>query len=247
MLKAAIEKVEQMTRAQIVTIGSVSYTVDRDGIYNQIKPDYEAPMEHALTSLDAVIAMIWREGLAYAKSKGSPVFVSVPAHDRVEVYLSPQAEDRYSRIFLYHADAADVPGWDASVKLQFDQAAVALQTRFQEGGDRDYTLNLLSMISTGAKVTYNDTGIATNIVTQRGISLAEQTQIRPLVRLRPYRTFQEVEQPEGLFLLRIDERGITFTEADGGMWKLAARRTVAEYLRSNLAAAIEDNSLVVML
>ncbi|MFQ8836330.1 MAG: hypothetical protein ACLR8L_00220 [Oscillospiraceae bacterium] len=56
----------------------------------------------------------------------------------------------------------------------------------------------------------------------------------------PYRTFQEIEQPVGLFLIRIDERGITFTEADGGMWKLEARKTIKAYLeRSVLAAEIE--------
>lgn len=48
------------------------------------------------------------------------------------------------------------------------------------------------------------------------------------------RTFQEVEQPEGIFLIRIDERGITFTEADGGMWKLTARKTVKAYLENEL-------------
>ena len=85
------------------------------------------------------------------------------------------------------------------------------------------------------------------MVTQKGVSLQQNSTIRPLVKLRPYRTFQEVEQPEGLFLIRIDERGITFTEADGGMWKLAARKTVKAYLEEALKDMIDDGRVVVMM
>lgn len=147
----------------------------------------------------------------------------------------------------YEVCATDVPGWDDKVTLPFEQAAVALQTRFQEGGDREYTLRLLSQITTGAKVTYNDIGVATTVVTSKGISLQENTQIRPLVRLRPYRTFQELEQPEGLFLIRISERGISFTEADGGMWKLEARKSIKKYLEEGLADLVKSGDVVIAL
>lgn len=122
-----------------------------------------------------------------------------------------------------------------------------LQTRFQDSADRPYTLTLLSQITTGAKVTYNDTGVATTVVTSKGVSLQQNSTIRPLVKLRPYRTFQEVEQPEGLFLIRIDERGITFTEADGGMWKLQARQTIKAYLVEALKDEIEKDIVTVMM
>lgn len=84
-------------------------------------------------------------------------------------------------------------------------------------------------------------------MTQKGVALQQNQTIRPLVRLRPYRTFQEVEQPEGLFLIRIDEHGITFTEADGGMWRLTARKTVREYLATELAPEIESGDVKIML
>lgn len=58
---------------------------------------------------------------------------------------------------------------------------------------------------------------------------------------------EEVEQPEGLFLIRIDERGITFTEADGGMWKLEARKTIKAYLEEALKDMIDDGRVVVMM
>lgn len=110
-----------------------------------------------------------------------------------------------------------------------------------------YALKLLSDISCGAKVVYNDNGIATTITTQKGIALQGADQIKPLITLKPYRTFQEVEQPESLILIRLNERGITFTVADGGMWKLKARETIKAFLEDKLSDLVDAGSVIVAL
>ena len=106
---------------------------------------------------------------------------------------------------------------------------------------------MLSDICCGAKVIYNDNGIATTVTTQKGVALQSKEQIRPIITLKPYRTFQEVEQPESIFLIRVNERGITFTEADGGMWKLKARQTVKVFLEEQLAEEVAGNSVYIAL
>ena len=55
--------------------------------------------------------------------------------------------------------------------------------------DAEYALKLLSDITTGSKVTYNDNGIATSVVTKTVVALQTNESIRPIVSLRPYRTF----------------------------------------------------------
>lgn len=97
--------------------------------------------------------------------------------------------------------------------MPFEEALIALRTRFQPTADTEYALKLLSDITTGSKVTYNDNGVATSVVTKKGIDLQSNASIRPIIKLRPYRTFQEVEQPESQFLIRINERNISFIEA----------------------------------
>ena len=94
---------------------------------------------------------------------------------------------------------------------------------------------------------YNDNGIATTVTTQKGVALQSNEQIRPIITLKPYRTFQEVEQPESIFLIRVNERGITFTEADGGMWKLKARQTVKAFLEEQLAEEVAGNGVYIAL
>ena len=194
----------------------------------ELRPEIDAPETVRLNSLDALVQLVKKE------QQDRQIFVSVTGHDEVDVYDSPSEDRRWKRNVLYNARAIDIPGWEPEVQMGFDQAAVALMTRFQDGGDREYTLQLLSQITTGAKVTYTDNGVASTIVTQKGAALAQNTTIKPLVKLRPYRTFQEIEQPEGIFLIRISERGIAFREADGGMWKLTARNTAKAWLQEQL-------------
>ena len=243
MLKNAIEKIEEMAKPLIREVEGRVFCIGAHGA-EEIRPSLDVPAPLRLNSLDALVKMIRTEALTKYEGRG-PIYVHVPSHLRAEAFLQPQAREH--RPDVYIVDATDVPGWDAETKLAFERAAVALQTRFQDSPDRAYTLQLLSQITTGAKVTYNDIGVATTVVTQKGVSLQQNATIKPLVKLRPYRTFQELEQPEGLFLIRIDDRGISFTEADGGMWKLEARKRVREYLEQALEAEIQDGRVVVML
>lgn len=227
MLKEAIEKIEEMSSPLVYTEDGHSYVLYTDHT-EELRPTIDSPETVRLNSLDALVQLVKKE------QQSRQIFVSVTCHNKVDVYDSPSEDCRWKRNFLYNARAVDIPGWEPEVQMGFDQAAVALMTRFQDGGDREYTLTLLSQITTGAKVTYTDNGVASTIVTQKGAALAQNTTIKPLVKLRPYRTFQEIEQPEGIFLIRISERGITFREADGGMWKLTARNTAKAWLQEQL-------------
>jgi len=241
MLKEAIEKIVSLAGPSFQTIEGKTFA---NAEMTEIRPEIDTPGIKRLTSLDAVVHLIKTEAVCLYEK---PIYITVPAFDRIECFTRAEPEKRFLRKELYVAEAADVPGWEPETKLPFERAAIALQTRFQHTNDLDYGLKLLSDITCGGKVTYNDNGIATTVVTQKGISLQENAQIRPLITLKPYRTFQEVDQPEGLFLIRIDERGISFIEADGGMWKLVARQTIKTYFEEALKDLIEDGAVVVMM
>lgn len=244
MLKAAIEKIESMSRPFTFDKEGHSYLIDADGNFTEIRPEIICPDCKSLTSLDAIVKMVQNEAVCM----WDRVYIEVTSHLSVIAFTEMMTEEKeFSRSNLYIANATDVPGWEEETKLPFERAAIALQTRFQDSADRAYTLQLLSQITTGAKITYNDIGVATTIVTQKGVQLQQNSTIRPLVKLRPYRTFQEVEQPECIFLIRIDERGISFIEADGGMWKLTARSTIKQYIENALKDEIEKGQVVIML
>ena len=243
MLKAAIEKIQELCGAHLFQIDDKHYLANNDGSYIEVKPDLDMVENIHLSSLDAMVAFVKTEAV---KNHGS-VYITVPDHKTVKCFTHPYPGLRMNREYLYISDATDVPGWSEKVSLPFEEALIALRTRFQPTADTDYALKLLSDITTGSKVTFNDNGVATSVVTKKGIDLQSNTAIRPIIKLRPYRTFQEVAQPESQFLIRINERNITFIEADGGMWKLDARNTVKKYLEQALADEIQDGNVVVVL
>ena len=93
-----------------------------------------------------------------------------------------------------------------------------------------------------------DNGVTQEVSVRRGVALKEQQTVQPIVHLQPYRTFLEVVQPASDFLLRIDKDGHpALYEADGGAWKLEAKRSIAAYLGGQLADLVESGNVVVMI
>ena len=245
MLKAAIEKIQELSRVQVLRVDNATYVVDGDGDYRQVRPELDEVELVTLHSLEALVTLVQTEGIKFVTD--GPLYITVPSHTTVRCFTHPVPENRMRRDGLYRVEATDVPGWNEKVDMRFDEAMIALRTRFQATPDAEYALKLLSDITTGSKITLNDNGIATSVVSRTGVSLQANTPIRPIISLRPYRTFQEVEQPVSQFLIRVSERGITFAEADGGMWKLAARKTVRDYLAEKLSAEIDKGLVAVAL
>jgi len=245
MIKEAIEKIAELALPLIhEDAAGNEYAVSGDGKARQIRPEHDRAEPLGLTSLDALVKMVRTEALTSARGT---IYIEAGGVGKATCFLSPDPDMRLERPVLYEAAAADVPGWGDDRALAFDEMLIALRTRFQPTDDAKYLLQLLSEITCGAQVTFADNGIATTIMSQKGVALKESTQIRPIVTLKPYRTFHELDQPEGQFLLRLNERSARLIEADGGMWRLHARAAIAAYLEAALEDHIKDGRVVVML
>lgn len=123
---------------------------------------------------------------------------------------------------------------------------IKLHSLFQkkEDDDFEYVSALVSKIKQADSADTEDDGITQNITVKRGVSgaLVGKENVKPIVRLSPYRAFREIEQPESQFLLRIKtEDGIphiALFEADGGQWRNEARVAIAEFLKANIKVAV---------
>lgn len=83
--------------------------------------------------------------------------------------------------------------------------------------------------------------------TRDTIYMAKTVQVKPRVKLTPFRTFLEVSQPESEYLVRVDKGNqIGLFEADGGIWKLEAKKNIAVYFERELADLIEAGKVVVI-
>ena len=178
------------------------------------------PKCKTVTSLDALAALISREAVNLYPD--SNLFVSCSGYDRVSVYTDVFTEslERWERQELYACELKDAPGWKDDW-YDYERAVIALRSRFVPNDGTEYLLDLLSRMSNEAKVSTTDNGMTQSTTVHQGIALVGKETVKPIVALRPYRTFQEVEQPESQFLVRIREgrqgNEIGILEADGGM------------------------------
>lgn len=128
------------------------------------------------------------------------------------------------------------------------EAVLGLLTRFQDTSARAQLLERIGNIRGETVQTSKDDGVSQIVEQRAGVTLAQTVVLAPIVTLRPYRTFREVDQVEASFCLRVqggtkpDEGpSVALFEGDGGAWRLAALSLVGEYL----SHAVESASIPV--
>lgn len=119
-----------------------------------------------------------------------------------------------------------------------EQTIIDLQAKFAPTDDRDTILSILGNLKSEDVKSYNDDGVTQTVQTRAGVVKAENTDIPSRLKLRPYRTFPEIEQPEGEFIIRLrsERDGIqcALFEAGYSTWQAQAIADIAAYLRKQL-------------
>lgn len=99
-----------------------------------------------------------------------------------------------------------------------------------------------SIVEVNESIT-DDDGISQAVTLKNRIGRKNSGMIEPYVKLRAYRTFREVEQPESTYLLRIgkghDGPVVTLHEASGYQWKIAATDAVYEYVKERVGDSVQ--------
>lgn len=178
-----------------------------------------------------------------SETKTATIMVQVKSNDTVEVMTTYLSD--FSRNTLYRAKA-DAPGLRTGFRGR-EVALIELRSLCIPNEGTAYLLDLLSRMTNENSVSTNDNGVTQTVEARQGVALNALIEIKPRVMLRPFRTFLEVEQPESEFLLRVDpDEGIGFFEADGGIWKLEAKKNIADYFLKNMGDLIDAGKVVVM-
>ena len=243
MLKEFIAHIQKTTQPIIQQIDGSTFVIRGNGGAEEIRSAIQHPDTLPLHSLEALVKMVQTE----AANMATPLYITIPDHMTVRCFGQPDPDARYFRQVYYEAKATNVPGFQDGFR-EYEKAIIELRSRFAPGEGVDYLLDLLSRISKENGVTTTDNGVSQAVEARQGVALKAMVQVKPRVPLRPFRTFQEVEQPESEFLLRLDEDGnIGLFEADGGMWKLTARQTIKAFLEANLADLVASGGAYIAL
>lgn len=217
-----IEKIEDMTGPKVI--------VTQQGAFAD-KHLYRVENKLAdtivLSSLSGLAEMIKQEMSEY----NLPLFVRATSAERVHVFGAIRDDMQRERPFTAEAKFID---FDFNEYISIENMIICLKSRFAPTEDRDYLVQLLGNITDQQSVQTKDDGITQSATVKSGIQLIGEQRIKPIVTLKPYRTFLEVEQPESDFLIRLKDGSAALFEADGGAWEREAVKNVADKLRELL-------------
>ena len=236
MLAKMIDKIVSLKETKTFEIGGQTYA---DSQLTRIPPHVDRPECIEVSGLDGICKLI-RTELA---KLDTVVMVQAKAHNAVEVMTTYLGD--FSRNMLYKAKA-DAPGLRTGFRGR-EVALIELRSLFIPNEGTAYLLDLLSRMTDENSVTTRDNGVTQQVEAKQGVSLNMLVDIKPRVQLQPFRTFLEIAQPESEFLIRVDpQEGIGFFEADGGIWKLEAKKNIADYFLKNMGDLIDAGKVVVM-
>ena len=126
---------------------------------------------------------------------------------------------------------------------------IELQANFLETEDLKTIMQVAGNIKSGTTANYSDDGVSQKTTVKMGVELNDVIVPNP-VKLRPYRTFAEIEQPESSYVFRIMDTDLgpafKLVEADGGLWKNGTMKKIKEYLEYELTEELKEHHITVI-
>lgn len=168
----------------------------------------------------------------------SNLLVLIESPETVSVLSAIYGKDR--RRDKYIAAKADAARFRFGEWLSPEQFVISLNALFVPSDDLFELLNYTSRLKVENEASISDDGVSQAASVRMGIkgSLSETKPAPARIRLRPYRTFAEVAQPESDFIFRMRYTGndvsLSLHEADNGAWKIVAMANVADWIKEKM-------------
>ncbi|MDO5016554.1 MAG: hypothetical protein Q4E09_06065 [Eubacteriales bacterium] len=247
LTKEALEFIQQSAGPNIINHMGDSYS---DKALHKL-PNYNYPCCLEVSTLSAVADYMNSE---MDDDLVSMFLVIIDSPSRVR--LLSEVDDDMKRMHLMTATAC-LPDIKFDRFVDRESFNIQLQSCFVGAteddiltdniGDKELLLNIISSIQTGSIAEYTDDGISQTANLKHGAKL--QTALIPNpVTLAPYRSFPEIDQVESEFVFRLKEDEGTILcglfPADGGAWKLEARKRVKAWFEQALDEEVLQNTVI---
>lgn len=229
IIKEAIEYVVSLRKPEIQKIDGITYS-DKELSPVIHNPKARAVQMNTLTSLVDYIK-------AQVDEMDEKMIVHVQSPTKVSLYSALDGERIRENMVEV---VARVPGFEYGRFIDHERFCIGLQAKFLEDpeSDRSLVLKFAGTVEDGTVSQYSDDGISQKATIRTGIASKGDAIVPNPVKLRPYRTFHEVQQPISEFIFRMkSDDGVwcALFEADGGAWENVAMKNIKEYLEVELA------------
>lgn len=208
---------------------------------HKVKPEQCGELK--LSSLCALVDLVTTT-VETSKEQFAMPFIVRSSYDAI--YMQSSLDRNMDRNIIATAKPI-VPNIYFDQWMSMEEFIIQLQTCFVDTPNKGALIDLASKMTDETSVTRTDDGVGQKVTVTKGTGLKEATVLQPIVRLVPYRTYQEVDQVETMYLIRVRDGGeLKIIEADGGAWKSEAQRRVSLYLREQLSGLIESKDVVII-
>lgn len=234
MIRDAIEKIIELSGPHTVTnqMGTLMYSdkklypVDQN---RTAKPIYTK----TLTSIvDYVRDYAEKDGY----SKGN-LMLHVVDHETVRLIDCMNSDSERECLIEACAKTPQFEFGRFTVAESFTIAVQALVKKDAQS-DREIVLKFAGTTKSGTVTQYKDDGITQKATIKQGVASMAEAVVPSPCRLRPYRTFLEIEQPMSEFIFRMREgaNGVecALFSADGGAWKIDAMDSIRKFFEKEL-------------
>lgn len=230
MIKAAIEKILDLAKIEQFEIAGRKYT--SAGVIPVKEPVPATLKVHTLSGI-----------VDYIKEKVDPLdagdyFLHVYSPTQVSLYGAFKKTSFCERPEFLEA-IFDPPAITQGQYTSLENFIIGLQAFFVSTENRAELLKLIGNIKDENVTQFDDDGVTQAVTAKASISMVKLSPVPNPVRLRPYRTFPEVEQPESIFVFRMrkndgDMPACGLWEADNKLWKVEAVKSIAAWLHKEL-------------
>lgn len=225
MIKQAIEYVVGLGKVERMEIKEREYTTER--LYPVLEPKAEM-LE--VTTLGAIVDYI-ESKIDGVKTK--PELIHIESPTSVRLY-SPVYGEFQQRECYMQANPL-IPDINFGCFQSGESFIISMQSKFVKNEDSEIILKVAGNLKSEAVQTVGDDGVSQAVTVKTGVAQLDNVLVPNPVRLAPYRTFPEIEQPESDFIFRMKEGpNMALFEADGGAWRIEAMQRTKEYLEEKL-------------
>lgn len=239
MIKNALQYIIGLAKPEIQNIGGVPYS---DKQLHRINPIPYAS-EIRMNTLSSLVEYI-KSGVDSFSGK---MIIHVQSPTIVELYSA--LDDERNREHIIEV-MANVPEFNFNRFDNHESFVIGVQSKFVDDPttDKALLLKFAGTVEAGSVAEYGDDGISQKATVKTGIASKGDALIPSPARLKPFRTFVEVDQPISSFIFRMkDDRcgGVqcALFEADGGAWKISAMEAIKTYLIKELEGF--DNFIII--
>lgn len=241
MIAKAIDRILQLADVEIKDINGSTYTsrqmyrVDTDLRADPIGcKTLTGLMDYIKANKDNFNG--WRGYILHVTSETAVELISELDNDR-----------RREKIMIAKADTPYLP---IGRFIGHEEFTISVQANFIHDPSTDVAavLQFAGTVTDGTITDYSDDGVSQKATVRKGIASKEEKRVPSPCRLRPYRTFHEVDQPVSSFIFRMKSGSngpeCALYEADGGAWTHTVTDNIKEYLQAELEAAGIDMPVI---